>query len=811
MHDYEKLGSFYLGKLFDSGTNQLTDNLLMYDAKDLTTHAVCVGMTGSGKTGLCISLLEEAAIDGIPAIVIDPKGDLGNLLLTFPELRPSDFEPWLEESDAARKGLTLPQLAEKTAETWRKGLTDWHQPIDRIARLKQAAEVSIYTPGSTAGRPLTVLRSFDAPSQEIIDDTSSFRDYIMSAVSGLLALVGVEGDPLRSREHILLSSIMDHYWRLGQNLDIPALIHAIQKPPFNKVGVFDLDSFYPANDRLGLAMSLNNLIASPGFSVWTQGEPLDVQRLMYTQEGKPRLTILSIAHLSDSERMFFVTILLNAVLAWMRTQSGTSSLRALLYMDEIFGYFPPSANPPSKLPMLTLLKQARAFGLGVVLATQNPVDLDYKGLSNTGTWLIGRLQTDRDKGRVLDGLESAAQGSGAGFSRSEMDKLLSGLGNRVFLLHNVHQPHPVLFQTRWVMSFLRGPLTLSQIKKLSGDSAAPAAAPVAPLPSFASTATQNAVPSEVVADMPVSAPMAGTRPTAPPGVEEFFLRPKQAGATVSRYKPGIVAQARLHFVDAKSKTDCWQSIQFLHHAVERAEEMDWNQADFHMGTLDGLDRQPLAGAGFDSIPDAVARPANFKMWSKMLESHIYQATTLDLHRCPELKIVSKPGQTEGDFKANMSTAAHERRDAEMEKVRKKYATKIVNLQEQIRKAGARVEKEKDQLGQQKMNTAISFGTTLLGALLGRRAMTASTMGRAASTIKGAGRASKEKRDIEMANDTLAALEQRLEDQQQQLESELETIKRNLDIEAMTVETLHIRPRKSDISITSFGLVWLPVG
>jgi len=810
MHDYEKLGSFYLGKVFDAGTNQLTDNLLMYDAKDLTTHAVCVGMTGSGKTGLCISLLEEAAIDGIPAIIIDPKGDLGNLLLTFPDLRPSDFEPWLEASDAARKGLTLPQLAEKTAETWRKGLVDWHQPVDRIARLKQSAEVSIYTPGSTAGRPLTVLRSFDAPSQEIIDDTSAFRDYIMSAVSGLLALVGVEGDPLRSREHILLSSIMDHYWRLGQNLDIPALIHAIQKPPFNKVGVFDLDSFFPANDRLGLAMSLNNLIASPGFSVWTQGEPLDVQRLMYTPEGKPRLTILSIAHLSDSERMFFVTILLNAVLAWMRTQSGTSSLRALLYMDEIFGYFPPTANPPSKLPMLTLLKQARAFGLGVVLATQNPVDLDYKGLSNTGTWLIGRLQTDRDKARVLDGLESAAQGSGAGFARGEMDKLLSGLGNRVFLLHNVHQPHPVLFQTRWVMSFLRGPLTLNQIKKLSGELAAPVVLPVTPVPSFATTAAQNAVPAEVIAGVPASAPMAGTRPTPPPGVEEYFLRPKQAGARVSRYKPGIVAQARLHFVDAKSKTDCWQSIQFLHHAVERSEEMDWNQAEQHMGTLDGLDRQPLAGAEFDSIPDAVARPANFKMWNKMLESHIYQATTLDIFACPELKIVSKPGETEGDFKAKMLTAAHERRDADMEKVRKKYATRIVSLQEQVRKAGVRVEKEKDQLGQQKINTAISFGTTILGALLGRRAMSASTMGRAASTIKGAGRASKEKRDIEMAGDSLAAVQQRLDDTQQQLESELETIQRNLDINAMTIETMNIRPRKSDISITSFGLVWLPV-
>ena len=807
MQDYEKLGSFYLGRLFDPEKKQPLDDLLLYDAKDLTTHAVCVGMTGSGKTGLCISLLEEAAIDGVPAIIVDPKGDLGNLLLSFPDLNPSDFEPWLEAADAARKGLTLPQLAEKTAETWRKGLADSHQPLDRIARLKQAADVSIYTPGSTAGRPLTVLRSFDAPSQETIDDTSAFRDYIMSAVSGLLALIGVEGDPLRSREHILLSSIMDHHWRLGQNLDIPALIHAIQKPPFSKVGVFDLDSFFPANDRLGLAMSLNNLIASPGFSVWTQGEPLDIQRLMYTPEGKPRLTILSIAHLADSERMFFVTILLNAVLAWMRTQSGTSSLRALLYMDEIFGYFPPTANPPSKLPMLTLLKQARAFGLGVVLATQNPVDLDYKGLANTGTWLIGRLQTDRDKARVLDGLESAAQGSGAGFNRSELDTLLSGLGNRVFLLHNVHQSHPVLFQTRWVMSFLRGPLTLNQIKTLTPKSGAPVAATPTSAPTV--SIAQNSVPAEVSAPAAPVKPAATGRPTPPPGVEEFFVRSKQAGTTITGYAPAVIAQVRLHFVDAKSKTDCWESRQFVHMSVERAEEFDWKNADEISGTLDGLDRQPIAGVEFNPLPDAISRPANYKLWSKMLESHIYQETTLDLFTCPELKLSSKPGESEGDFKSRLQVALREKRDAEMEKVKKKYGTKIISLQEQVRKAEARVEKEKDQLGQQKMNTAISFGTTILGALLGRRAMSASTMGRAATAMKGAGRTSKEAKDIDMANDSLVAVQERLSALQQESDTELQTIQANNDVDALTIESTSIRPRKSDISITSFGLAWLP--
>lgn len=808
MIDYEKLGSFYLGKIFDHQAGQPTDDLLLYDAKDLTTHAVCMGMTGSGKTGLCISLLEEAAIDGIPAIVIDPKGDLGNLMLTFPELKSSDFEPWLEPSEAARKGVTVSQLAEQTAQNWRKGLESWHQPVERIAKLKDAADISIYTPGSTSGRPITVLRSFEAPSKETVEDPSAFRDYIMSAVSGLLALIGISGDPLRSREHILLSSIMDHHWRLGQDLDIPALIHAIQKPPFNKVGVFDLDSFYPANERLELAMALNNLIASPGFSVWTQGEPLNIQRLLYTTSGKPRISILSIAHLSDSERMFFVTILLNAVLAWMRTQSGTSSLRALLYMDEIFGYFPPTANPPSKQPMLTLLKQARAFGLGVVVATQNPVDLDYKGLANTGTWLIGRLQTDRDKARVLDGLESAAQGSGQGFARSEMDQLLSGLGSRVFLLHNVHQGHPVMFQTRWALSFLRGPMTLSQIKSLTVEN-------------VENTPDQNpAVASSIQSSIPPTAPVmsaavaepepavkTATRPTPPPGVDEYFIRPKQAGASSIHYRPVVVAQVRLHFVDAKSKVDSWETAQFIHSAVDRPEELEWRQADMAMTNLAEIDRQPMANAQFDTLPDAVSRPANFKMWEKMLASHIYQETTMDLFVCPELKMTSKPAESEGDFKSRIQLALHEKRDEEMEKLRKKYAPKMTSLQEQVRKAAVRVEKEKDQYGQQKVSTAISFGTTILGALLGRGAASLGTVGRAGSAVKGMGRASKEKRDIEMAQDSMEAVQERLDALQQEMDAALEQIKSTLDIDALEITSTQIRPRKSDITMTAFGLGW----
>ena len=462
----EKLGSFYLGKEYDLAARQLKDVQVNYDSRDLTTHAVCVGMTGSGKTGLCIDLLEEAALDGVPAILIDPKGDITNLLLTFPELRPEDFKPWINTDDAARKGLSVDDFAAKTATDWRNGLASWEEGPDRIKALKAAADFAIYTPGSEAGLPVSILSSFKAPNLDWDTETEILRDRIQGTVSALLGLVGIEADPVRSREHILLSSILENAWRAGQDLDIAKLIMAVQKPPFRQVGVFEVDTFFPEKERFNLAMTLNNIIASPSFSAWMSGEPLDIGAMLHTPAGKPRHSIFYIAHLSDAERMFFVTILLEQVISWMRAQPGTTSLRGLLYMDEVFGYFPPTANPPSKRPMLTLMKQARAFGLGVMLTTQNPVDLDYKGLTNAGTWFIGKLQAERDKARLLEGLQGALSSAGVSADMDDLDKTITSLDSRVFLLHDINLKTPVIFQTRWAMSYLRGPLTRQQIKTL---------------------------------------------------------------------------------------------------------------------------------------------------------------------------------------------------------------------------------------------------------------------------------------------------------------------------------------------------------
>src|SRR3954464_1769401 len=495
MQDFEKLGLFYLGREYDVRSGKRLDNAVLYDSRDLVTHAVCVGMTGSGKTGLCLSLIEEAAIGGVPVIAIDPKGDLGNLLLTFPSLSAADFRPWIDDDEARRTGLTPAAFAAQQAETWQKGLADWGEDGARIERLRKAADFSIYTPGSRAGVPVSVLQSFTAPTKAVLDDSELLGERASSTATSLLSLAGVDAPP-RSREHTLGSTVLSTAWTAGRSLDLPSIIEQIQSPPFQKVGVVDLESFFAKRDRFDLAMRFNAVLAAPGFDQWFEGAPPDPAQLLYTPDGRPRVAVFSIAHLGDAERMFFVSLLLNQVLGWMRGQTGTTSLRAIVYMDEIAGYFPPVANPPSKGPLLTLLKQGRAFGLGVVLATQNPVDLDYKGLSNAGTWFIGRLQTERDKARVVEGLIAA----GSGIEKSQFDTLLANLTARVFLMRNAHEDAPVLFRSRWAMSYLRGPLTLPEISRLSPNAPAPrdsAAAPKSPRTETTAPAAKPVLPSAV--------------------------------------------------------------------------------------------------------------------------------------------------------------------------------------------------------------------------------------------------------------------------------------------------------------------------
>ncbi len=821
MQDFEKLGAFYLGKPYDLASRKVGEQPLLYDAKDLTTHAVCVGMTGSGKTGLCLALLEEAAIDGIPAIVIDPKGDLGNLLLTFPELKPDDFRPWVDPAEAQRRGVTPDQFAEQMAHrVGAPGLAEWGQDGARIARFRDAAEATIYTPGSSAGRGLTVLRSFAAPPPAILQNGDALRERIAAATSGLLALLGIDADPLRSREHILIANLIEKAWRDGRDLDLADLIRMIQTPPFDKIGVMDVESIFPAKERFGLSMSLNNLLASPGFAAWREGEPLDVQQLLYTSAGKPRLSIISIAHLSDAERMFFVTILLNEVIGWMRTQSGTSSLRALLYMDEVFGYFPPTANPPAKTPMLTLLKQARAFGLGVVLATQNPVDLDYKGLSNAGTWFIGRLQTERDKARVLDGLEGASSAAGATFDRQKLDTVLSGLGNRVFLLNNVHEDQPVVFQTRWALSYLRGPLSREQIQTLMAGKKD--VAPRAEIPESGKTtaAAQSAFPTsakvttdEGTGTPPASAGDSASRPMLPPEIPEFFVPLRSAPSTGSKiaYRPALMGHARVHFAQSKSNVDHWQSLT----ALARLEEETlrptiWDTADVTEEDEPDLDKAPAAGdCTYGPLPGDFNRPKKFAALTNSLKERLYRIEELRLWKATVLKQISKPGETEQEFRLRLIQSTREQRDLQIEKLRGKYAPKLALIEDRIRRAQQKVEKEQSQASQQTFQAALSFGSSILGALVGRKVASAANVNRAASAARAAGRVSREKQDVSAAEENLQQLQEQRAELESEFKAEAALLQDSVSADKLALEELVIKPKKSDIGITQVMLVWVP--
>ena len=798
MTDYERLGVFYLGKEYDLAAGKPLEQLLLYESKDLCTHALCVGMTGSGKTGLCLALLEEAAIDGIPALIIDPKGDLGNLLLTFPQLTPEDFEPWVDPAEARRAGISTQQLAAKTAEKWKQGLADWGQTPERIQKLRDAVDVAIYTPGSNAGLPLTVLRSFKVPPQSTLDSVEALRETIAAAVSGLLGLVGIDTDPLQSREHILLSNIIDRAWREGKDLDMGELIRAIQNPGFDKLGVLDLESSYPSKERYELAMQLNNLLASPGFAAWMEGEPLDIQRLLYTSEGKPRISVLSIAHLSDAERMFFVTILLSEVIAWMRTQSGTSSLRAILYMDEVFGYFPPSANPPAKRPMLTLLKQARAFGLGSVLATQNPVDLDYKGLSNCGTWLLGRLQTERDKLRVLDGLEGASTQAGANFDRATMERVLSGLGNRVFLMNNVHDDQPVVFQSRWAMSYLRGPLTREQISRLMSEKKGPGVR--------GQESGIGAEPSRHA----VAGALNDQRPVLPPDVTERFIARRASlpkGASVL-YRPALLGTARVHFAQSSTGVDEWQDVTLLLPIEESLPADVWDEAEDRQERPE-FDNQPEAGAKFASLPAELARPKRYSELTSALKESLYRNRKLKIFKCAELKATSSPGESKAAFRVRLSQSGREQRDAQLEKLRQKYAPKIAALEERIRKAQVRVEKEKSQANQQTISTVLSFGASILGALFGRKLMSSTNVTRAATSARQAGKILRERQDISDAAEGVEAIEEQLKLLNDQFEAETEKLQANLAPDALELNEVLVRPKKADISVQEVALVWQP--
>ncbi|NNC93563.1 MAG: DUF87 domain-containing protein [Acidimicrobiia bacterium] len=783
---------FLLGHIIDPASGDRSGTDVAYDPGDLTTHGVIVGMTGSGKTGLGVILLEEALLAGLPTLVIDPKGDMGNLELLFPDFAGSDFEPWVSADEARKDGVTPAELGQKTADMWKKGISGWDPGLEAIRRLKDSVDVTIYTPGSQAGVPVNVVGSLAAPDLDWSLDAEAGRDEIEGFVSSLLTLAGIDADPLSAPEHILLANIIEHSWSAGRDLDMAALIGQVQEPPMRKLGVFEVDAFFPPKDRMALAMRLNGLVASPSFAAWAEGVPLDVQTMLYEADGSPRAAIVYLAHLSDEERQFMVTMILSKVVTWMRRLAGATDLRAVVYMDEVFGYAPPTANPPSKKPILTMLKQARAFGVGLVLSTQNPVDLDYKAMSNTGTWMIGRLQTERDKARILEALESARGGS----DMKAIDEMISGLGKRQFLLHNTREPEPAIFSTRWAMSYLRGPLTREEVSRLTADDPARQAAPAQP-------AAAAAEPAPEIADD--ETPVA---PEVAPRIQVSYLDPAapwaklvEANPAGTRLEPMIAARVDLVYDEVKAdlKHDLtWEAI--VHPLDERfdpadAVVVDYDERDFRSEAPEGA-AYALVDAPIDSGP----------FWTSVkseLKDHLYRNATIEVFRNAQLKVYSRVGESEDDFQERCDRAAEDRADAEIAKVRDRLEGKLDRAKDQLATAHRRMQELELDADTRKRDEWMSGASDVLGVLLG---------GRRSRSLSGA---SRRRSQTQRTQQRLRTAEAKVQDKveaiteiEQDIVLEVEEINDKWEDIAADIDTIEVGLEKNDISVDEVTLVWV---
>ena len=805
--------SFFLGRQFDPQNNKILVDDVYYDPADLTTHGIVTGMTGSGKTGLCVGMLEEAALKGIPALVIDPKGDLTNLLLHFPDLLPADFEPWLDQDEARRKNKDLKQLSEETAGLWKNGLADWGLGKDDLQALKDSVQFCVYTPGSTSGEPVNILSSFAAPDLAWEEHSEILRERISSTVTGLLALVGMDDiDPLRSREHILLANLLENAWSQGKSMDLIELIMQVQSPPIDRLGAFPMDRFFPENDRFELAMLLNNFLASPSFQTWMEGAALDVEALLYTPSGQPRHSIFYLAHLSENERMFFVTLLFAAVESWMRTKRGTKTLRALIYFDEILGYLPPVKNPPSRPILLRMLKQARAFGVGLLLATQNPVDVDYKALSNAGTWMIGRLQTERDKDRLLDGLTSA---SGAA-NRSELDGLISGLGKRVFLLHNVHESKPQIFQTRWALNYLAGPLTRSQIpalNKMTGFTPQAEAEPAAADKEQPreTTKTETGTEKKKSTDNVYST----TAPAVPAGVNEYFLPNSLGVKEASRsldlsgavdpegfiYHPALLAQCQVNYLSRKYKLEQIKQICCLVEGLE-AENVRWEDFPWHTLGRSDLQKQALPSSSFDNLPAALSDAGRLKNYEKDFVEWIYREGTIYLKVNEKLQVYAGPDISDEKFAEMCSKAAKDLQEEARQKLEKTFDSKLSTLLEKVTRQEMEIDQQEGELNQRRMEELGTHGELVLSLFSKRRRSVSSSLTKRRMTQQA-------KMELEQEEKELELMQKKVEDLQKEKTEALADLEKEWQEITAEVTQVPLTPYKKDIFVEYFGIVWMP--
>jgi hypothetical protein len=784
------MADLILGSQLDEQTGQRADTPAVVATDDLVTHGVIVGMTGSGKTGLGAVLIEECLSAGVPTLLFDPKGDLTNLCLIFSELTGDAFVPWVDPGAASRAGRSVSEYAADQAELWRNGLASWQITPERLATLRRDVEFTVYTPGSSAGVPLNILGSLAAPADGADDET--LQDEIAGYTTSLLNLLGIDADPLTSREHILLSTIIDRSWKAGQSLDLAGLIASITTPPFRKVGVFDLEHFFPAAQRTDFALRLNGLLAAPGFAAWMQGDPVDVEKLLRTPDGRPRCTVITLAHLSDTERQSVTALVLSKVVTWMRAQTGTTDLRALVYLDEIAGYVPPVSNPPTKAPLLLLMKQARAFGVGVVLSTQNPVDVDYKALSNAGTWIIGRLQTEQDKARLLDGLTSAVGGN----DQSRLQQTISALDKRQFVLRQAGAGEPALITSRWAMSYLRGPLTRDQIAALKQVSFLSPAGTVADPP-----------PSPVEQQAPLPALHADETPVPPPvasRVPVAYLDPAAPWAAQVGVGPGArltaMAVARVHLVYDERRADLVHDEEY-----EAVLPSLPTGADLRgLVSVDYDDRDLVDSAPANAryvLPEAdIASSTWWTGLSRALVDHLVRERPLEVLVNRELSLYSRPGEAREQFEQRCRDAADEAADAAIVKLRDKAESRVRTLQSRLNSAHDQAVRAEERRNAQISTDVATTVGSLLGGVLGGRRSRSSVAAAARRAQAAADRVTNARAKVDDLTEQIALLEADLADEIAEIDDEWAQ-------KAELIESVPVPLERSDVSVRDLRLVW----
>jgi hypothetical protein len=802
-----KAGQLFIGERIDAASGDRSGEAMLLDSADFTTHGVIVGMTGSGKTGLGIVLLEEALLSGVPVLAIDPKGDLGNLCLTFPSLAPTDFEPWMDAGTARVEQTTTADLADSTAALWAKGLDSWGLDGDDVAALKRAADPVIYTPGSAAGVPVDVLGRLTVPAT---DDPSARQDEIDATVSGLLGLVGVDSDPLSGREHILLANLISRSWEAGHDLDLPTLLGQILDPPIRKLGVLDLDTFFPPGDRNDLVMKLNGLLASPSFAAWAEGAPLDIERMLWKPDGSARAAVVSLGHLEEGERQFAVTLVLSKLISWMRTKPGTGELRVLVYIDEVMGLAPPNGNPPPKKPILTLLKQARAFGVGLVLSTQNPVDLDYKAISNAGTWLIGRLQTEQDKNRLVDGLKAAAGGVDVG----AVSDTISGLDKRQFLLRTSRSSELPLLTTRWAMSYLAGPLTRDQIDRLMAEERAALAATSGADGGGAAPPTGAPTAGAAPAGPTLADDESAVHPPVPDSLSVRYVRPGtpwltdlDAVAGGSRLRPALATRVGLVYDERAADLrhqDEWEAIIPITDDgfdVDEAIPVDFDDRDFTADAPEGavyvLPATDISAGALRRVPSAI-------------RNQLAAEATLTLLQNPELKLWSRPGESPEAFALRCRESADQAADEAAAQIRDRLEAKRDKVEAALAKAEDRVAELATQAQGRQTHQWVEVGSSILGGLLGGRSSTRGLATAARRMSSGRRQQASAEARLESAQNRAAEKIDQLEELEVELQEAVIEIDDEWSAKAALIEEVEIPLEKSDITVDDPVLVWLPV-